>query len=82
MKQGNKLKVCSSMASFRHQNPLKAQVLFAPKKDASLRFCIDYHWLNKKMVKNKYPLPLQEELFDRLGGTRVFSKIDLWSGYW
>ena len=55
---------------------------FVPKKDGSLRFCIDYCWLNKKTVKNKYPLPLPEELFDRLGSTRVFSKIDLRSGYW
>ena len=63
-------------------SPYGAPVLFVPKKDGSLRFCIDYHWLNKKIVKNRYPLPLLEELFDWLGGARVFSKIDLWSGYW
>ena len=45
-------------------------------------FCIDYHWLNKKTVKNKYPLLLPEELFDRLGSATVFSKIDLLSRYW
>ena len=56
--------------------------MFVPKKDGSLRFCIDYRWLNKKTVKNRYPLPLPEELFDRLGSARVFSKIDLQSGYW
>ena len=63
-------------------SPYGASVLFVPKKDGNLRFCIDYHWLNKKMVKNRYPLPLPEELFDRLGSARVFSKIDLQSGYW
>ena len=56
--------------------------MFVPKKDGSLRFCIDYRWLNRKMVKNKYPLPLPEELFDRLGSVKVFSKINLLLGYW
>ena len=62
--------------------PYSAPVLFVPKKDGSLRFCIEYNWLNKKTVKNKYPLPLPKELFDRLGSARVFNKIDLRSGYW
>ena len=56
-------------------SPYCALVLFIPKKNWSLRFCIDYRSLNKKTVKNRYPLPLPEELFDWLG--RVFSKIDL-----
>ena len=64
------------------QSPYGAPVLFAPKKDRSLRFCIYYQWLNKKKVKNRYPLPLLEEMFDRLGKAKVFSKIDLRSGYW
>ena len=64
------------------ESPYGAPVLFAPKKDGGLRFCIDYRWLNKKTVKNRYPLPLPEEMFDRLGGATVFSKIDLKSGYW
>ena len=63
-------------------SPYGAPVLFVPKKDGSLRFCIDYRWLNKKTVKNRYPLPLPEELFDRLGSAKVFSKIDFWSVYW
>ena len=63
-------------------SPYGSPVLFVPKKDGSLRFCIDYRWLNKKTVKNRYPLPLPEELFDRLGNARVFTKIDLRSGYW
>ena len=48
-----------------------------PRKMASLRFCIDYRWLNKHTIQNRYPLPLPEEMLDRLGGARVFSKIDL-----
>ena len=62
-------------------SPYGAPVLFIPKKHGSLRFCIDYRWLNKKTVKNRYPLPLPKELFDWLGSARVFSKIDLRSGY-
>ena len=57
-------------------------VLFVPKKDGGLRFCIDYRWLNKCTIRNRYPLPLPEEMLDRLGGARVLSKIDLKSGYW
>ena len=52
-------------------SPYGVPVLFIPKKDGSLRFCIDYHWLSKKTVKNRYPLPLPEELFDRLGSANV-----------
>ena len=63
-------------------SPYGAPVLFVPKKDGSLQFCIDYRWLNRKTVKNRYPLPLPEELFDRLGSATVFTKIDLRSGYW
>ena len=63
-------------------SPYGAPILFVPKKDGSLRFCIDYHWLNKKTVKNNYALPLPEELCDRLGSARVFNKIDLRLGYW
>ena len=59
-----------------------ASILFVPKQDGGLRFCIDYRWLNKKTIKNRYPLPLLEEMFDRLGGAKVFSKLDLKSGYW
>ena len=63
-------------------SPYGAPVLFAPKKDGGLRFCIDYCWLNKKTIKNRYTLPLPEELFDRLGGATIYSSIDLRSGYW
>ena len=64
------------------ESPYGTPVLFVPKKDGGLRFCVDYRWLNKKTIRNQYPLPLPEELFDRLGGAKVFSKIDLKSGYW
>ena len=64
------------------ESPYGAPVLFAPKKDGGLCFSIDYQWLNKKTVKNRYQLPLPEEMFDQLGGAIVFSKIDLKLGYW
>jgi hypothetical protein len=50
------------------------------KKDGTLRLCIDSRQLNKVMVKNKYPLPWIDDLFDQLKGAKVFSKIDLRSG--
>ena len=63
-------------------SPYGSPILFVPKPGGNLRFCIDYRWLNKWTIKNRYPLPLPEEMFDRLGGAKVFSKIDLRSGYW
>ena len=51
------------------------------KKDGTLRMCVDYRELNKVTVKNKYPLPRIDDLFDQLKGASVFSKIDLRSGY-
>ena len=51
------------------------------KKDGTLRLCIDYMQMNKVTVKNKYPLPRIDDLFDQMKGAKVFSKIDLRSGY-
>jgi hypothetical protein len=51
------------------------------KKDGTKRMCIDYRALNEVTIKNKYPLPKIEDLFDQLRGVSVFSKIDLKSGY-
>ncbi|KAA3465853.1 DNA/RNA polymerases superfamily protein [Gossypium australe] len=59
-----------------------APVLFVKKKDGSMRLYIDYRQLNKVMVKNKYPLPRIDDLFDQLKGATVFSKIDLRFGYY
>ncbi|GKB79500.1 putative reverse transcriptase domain-containing protein [Tanacetum coccineum] len=62
-------------------SPWGAPVLFVKKKDGSFRLCIDYRELNKLTIKNRYPLPRIDDLFDQLQGSRYFSKIDLRSGY-
>ena len=63
-------------------SPYGAAVLFARKKDGSLRMCVDYRALNDISTKDKYPLPRIDELLDRLHGAKYFSSIDLASGYW
>nr|GEV63997.1 putative reverse transcriptase domain-containing protein [Tanacetum cinerariifolium] len=62
-------------------SPWGASVLFIKKKDGSFRMCIDYRELNKLTVKNRYPLPQIDDLFDQLQRSSVYSKIDLRSGY-
>ncbi|GJW86218.1 putative reverse transcriptase domain-containing protein [Tanacetum coccineum] len=61
--------------------PWGAPVLFVKKKDGSFRMCINYRELNKLTVKNRYPLPKIDDLFDQLQGSSIYSKIDLRSGY-
>nr|GFB91967.1 putative reverse transcriptase domain-containing protein [Tanacetum cinerariifolium] len=62
-------------------SPWGAPILFVKKKDGSFQMCIDYRELNKLTVKNRYPLPRIDDLFDQLQGSSVYSKIDLRSGY-
>jgi hypothetical protein len=62
--------------------PYGALVLFQNKADGSLRMCMDYRALNKVTIKNKYLVPLIQDLMDRLSGASIFTKLDLRSGYW
>ena len=62
-------------------SPWGAPVLFVKKKDGRMRLCIDYRELNKITIRNQYPLPRIDDLVDQLQGAKVFSKIDLRSGY-
>lgn len=63
------------------KSPFGAPILFVKKKDGTMRLCVDYRALNNITIKNSYPLPRVDELFDRLQGSKYFSKIDLRSGY-
>jgi hypothetical protein len=58
-----------------------APVLFLEKKDGTQQMCVDYRFLNEVTIKNKYPLPRIEDLFDQMKGASIFSKIDLRLGY-
>jgi hypothetical protein len=62
-------------------SPWGCPALFVKKKDQSLRLCVDYRPLNDATIKNKYPLPRIDILFDQLAGARAFSKVDLHLGY-
>jgi hypothetical protein len=62
-------------------SPWGALAFFVKKKDGTLRLCIDYRQLNKMTIKNNYPLPRINDLFDQLRGATILSKIDLRSGY-
>jgi hypothetical protein len=63
------------------QSPCAAPILFVKKPDGSLRLCVDYRGLNKITIKNRYPLPLINELFDRLRNAKWFTKLDMRDGY-
>ena len=62
-------------------SPFGAPILFARKKDGTLRMCVDYRALNALSIKNRYPLPRIDELLDQLHGAKWFTALDLWSGY-
>ena len=62
-------------------SPCGAPVLFTKKKDKTLILCIDYKQLNRVTIKNRYPLPRIDDLFDQLRGARVYPKIDHRTGY-
>jgi hypothetical protein len=62
-------------------SPWGAPAIFVGKKDGTQRMCFDYRSLNDVTIKNKYLLPRIEDLFDQMRGAKVFSKIDLRSGY-
>ena len=62
-------------------SPWGCPAIFVKKKDDTMRLCVDYHPLNEVTIKNKYPLPRIDLLFDQLARAKVFSKIDLRSGY-
>ena len=64
------------------KSPAGAPILFAPKKDGSLRLCVDYRGLNSITIKNRYPLPLITEIMDRVTGAKYFSKINLKDAYY
>jgi hypothetical protein len=63
-------------------SPWGAHVLFVEKKDGTQQMCMDYHSLNEVTIKNEYPLPWIEDLFDQMKGASAFLKIDLRSGYY
>jgi hypothetical protein len=62
-------------------SPWGSPILFVDKRDSTIRLCVDYRKLNEVTIKNNYPLPKIEDLFDQLNGAKVFSKIDLRTGY-
>ena len=63
-------------------SPWSSPITLVPKKDSTPRFCVDYHKLNAVTVPDQYPLPLIQDIFDQIGGSTIFSTLDLNSAYW
>ena len=72
-----------AMGIIRPSNsPWSSPVTLVPKKDGMTCFCVDYRKLNDVTIKDRYPLPHIQEIFDMLGGSQIFSTMDMRSGYW
>ena len=63
-------------------SPWAAPVTLVPKKDNTTRFCVDYRRINEVTVRDQFPLPLIQDIFDQVGGSKIFSALDLKAGYW